>query len=103
MSLLALLAVRGGYVLSDGHIVGKLIPQLRPRKRSKKTLAVLIGILVFAAGIGALSALTYAGPAYSVVQGNKHMTMDHIYNGTFSPVTKRIDWVKEGGSAQKYL
>jgi dipeptidyl aminopeptidase len=28
------------------------------------------------------------------------MTMDHIFNGTFSPVTKRIDWVKEGESAQ---
>jgi uncharacterized membrane protein SpoIIM required for sporulation len=73
-----------------------LIVQLRPRKRSKKTLAVLVGILVFAAVIGALSAFTYAGPSYSVVQGNKHMTMDHIFNGTFSPVTKRIDWVKEG-------
>jgi dipeptidyl aminopeptidase len=24
------------------------------------------------------------------------MTMDHIFNGTFSPITKRIDWVKEG-------
>jgi len=76
--------------------VGGADPQLRPRKRSKKTLAVLVGILVFAAGIGALSALTYAGPSYSVVQGNKHMTMDHIFNGTFAPVTKRIDWVKEG-------
>lgn len=70
--------------------------QLRPRKRSKKTLAILIGILVFAAGIGALSAFAYAGPAYSAVKGNRHMTMDHIFNGTFSPNAKRIDWVKEG-------
>ena len=76
--------------------MGGANPQLRPRKRSKKTLAVLVGILVFAAGIGALSALTYAGPSYSVVQGNKHIAMDHIFNGTFAPVTKRIDWVKEG-------
>lgn len=70
--------------------------QLRPRKRSKKILAVLIGIVGLASVIGALSAWSYSAPSYSVTGGNKHITMDHVFNGTFAARSKRIDWVKEG-------
>lgn len=33
---------------------------------------------------------------YTVKSGNKHITMDHIFNGTFSPKWVSHSWVKEG-------
>ncbi|RSH95247.1 hypothetical protein EHS25_000333 [Saitozyma podzolica] len=69
--------------------------RLRPRKKSRKVLAVLIGIVAFAAIIGALAATAYSAPSYSAKSGNRPITMDHIFNGTFGVESKSLEWVKE--------
>ncbi|KAL1407636.1 Dipeptidyl peptidase 4 [Vanrija albida] len=69
--------------------------RLRPRKKSRKILAVLIFIVIGAAAIGILAASGYSTPSYMVKNGNRHITMDHVFNGTFSPHFKHLAWVKE--------
>ncbi|WVQ93213.1 hypothetical protein IAU59_000277 [Kwoniella sp. CBS 9459] len=69
--------------------------RLRPRQKSRKILAVLIVIVCFAAVIGGLAATGYSAPTYLVKSGNRRITMDHIFNGTFNAFTKQLDWVKE--------
>lgn len=55
-----------------------------------------MGVIVLALTIGALAGSYYTAPAYAVVKGSKHITMDHIFNGTFAPQTKTLAWLKEG-------
>lgn len=57
---------------------------------------MLIGIVAFAAIIGALAATAYSAPSYSAKSGNRPITMDHIFNGTFRVESKSLEWVKEG-------
>ena len=59
--------------------------------------ATLFGILGLAALIGILAGIEYTGPVV-VRSGNKHITMDHIFNGTFRVDSLAINWVKEGKS-----
>ena len=92
-----------GHAEEDGEGYEIEPRRLRPRKKSRRVLAVLIGIVGFAAVIGTLSALGWSAPAYNVRAGNKHMTMDHVFNGTFAVRTKQIDWVKEGKSGHEWL
>lgn len=79
---------------ADGQGYSMEPSRLRPRKKSKKILAVLIAIVAFAGVIGALSAWTYSAPSYSAKSGNRHITMDHIFNGTFGYRSRSIEWVK---------
>ncbi|WVF65548.1 hypothetical protein IAT40_000276 [Kwoniella sp. CBS 6097] len=69
--------------------------RLRPRQKSRKILAVLVVIVCFAAVIGGLAATGYSAPTYLVKSGNRRITMDHVFNGTFNAYTKQLDWVKE--------
>ncbi|OCF39775.1 dipeptidyl aminopeptidase [Kwoniella heveanensis CBS 569] len=69
--------------------------RLRPRQKSRKILAVLIVIVCFAALIGGLAATGYSAPTYLLKSGNRRITMDHVFNGTFNAYTKQLDWVKE--------
>ncbi|WVQ85041.1 hypothetical protein IAT38_007205 [Cryptococcus sp. DSM 104549] len=69
--------------------------RLRPRQKSRKILAVLITIVLFAAAIGGLAASGYSAPSFSVKGGTKHITMNHVFNGTFNAWVKQLDWVKE--------
>ena len=71
---------------------------MRPRKRSKRVLAALIGVLVLAGLIGAFAGTVYSVPNHLVKSGTKHISMDHIFNGTFAVTTKTLNWVKEGQS-----
>ncbi|ORY33110.1 putative dipeptidyl-peptidase [Naematelia encephala] len=80
--------------MEEGEEDGEGYP-LRPRKKSRKILATLIGIVVFATVIGALAATQYSAPSYYAKSGSKHITLEHILNGTFGVRTKQLDWVKE--------
>lgn len=57
---------------------------------------MLIAIIGVAATIGVLAGWGYSAPNYAGKGGNKHITMDHIFNGTFRVDSISIDWVKEG-------
>jgi dipeptidyl aminopeptidase len=35
-----------------------------------------------------------------VKNGNRHITMDHVFNGTFSAHFKNLAWVKEAADAR---
>lgn len=49
-----------------------------------------------------LAAMSYTGTAYHV-PGAKHITMDHVFNGTFNAQKQSLNWVPEGLSNQRYL
>ncbi|KAE8542158.1 hypothetical protein D1P53_001641 [Cryptococcus gattii VGV] len=71
------------------------VPRTRPRTKSRKILAVLVAIITFAGIIGVLAASGYSVPSFSSKGGTKHITMDHVFNGTFNAYSKQIDWVKQ--------
>ena len=56
------------------------------------SLATLVGAAVL---IGIYAAFSYTGTPYRV-QGVKHITMDHVFNGTFAAQSKSVLWVPEG-------
>jgi dipeptidyl aminopeptidase len=56
---------------------------------------VLVLIVVGAAAIGFLAATWYSAPVSVVKAGNKHITMDHVFNGTFSANWVQRNWVYE--------
>jgi dipeptidyl aminopeptidase len=59
-------------------------------------LYVLLSLISFAALIGIIAAYTYRGSSTYHSPGVKKITMDHVFNGTFSPITKGLRWVPEG-------
>ncbi|KIY32640.1 dipeptidyl aminopeptidase [Cryptococcus gattii E566] len=67
----------------------------RPRNKSRKILALLVAIIAFAGIVGVLAASGYSVPAFSNKGGTKHITMDHVFNGTFNPYSRQIDWVTQ--------
>ncbi|BEJ15855.1 hypothetical protein CspHIS471_0504600 [Cutaneotrichosporon sp. HIS471] len=69
--------------------------RLRPRKKSRSILAILVIIVVGSAVIGFLAATWYSAPVTVKKAGNKHITMDHVFNGTFSPNRVQRNWVGE--------
>jgi dipeptidyl aminopeptidase len=46
--------------------------------------------------VGAFAGTVYSVPTHLVKSGKQHITMDHIFNGTFGVTTKTLNWVKEG-------
>jgi dipeptidyl aminopeptidase len=56
-------------------------------------------MVAFAAVVGITAGLTYKGSLYRT-HGMRHITMDHIFNGTFTPNDQDIGWVPEGVSVQ---
>ncbi|KAG2012084.1 dipeptidyl-peptidase and tripeptidyl-peptidase, variant 5 [Coprinopsis cinerea AmutBmut pab1-1] len=55
----------------------------------------LVGLVGLAVGIGFIAAVTYTDAP--LVQGLRKLTMDHIFNGTFSARTTQLNWVPEAG------
>lgn len=55
-------------------------------------------------GIGLFAAKSYTHAGYYHQPGTKHITMDHLFNGTFSAQTRSLHWVPEGNvnSADQY-
>lgn len=81
---------------ADADVVSRYCWQLRPRKKSRTILAILIAIVTVAGAIGFLAATGYSAPSYYAKSGTKHMTMDHVFNGTFGVRSRDLNWVKEG-------
>lgn len=80
--------------------LGADAPTLKPpskRRRPRALVLALVGILLLAASLGSLGASTFSAPGFTKQGGQRHMTLDHVFNGTFSARSQRIDWVKEAG------
>lgn len=45
--------------------------------------------------IGVFAALSYKGTPYQI-HGSEHITLDHIFNGTFNAHSGFVRWVPEG-------
>lgn len=77
--------------------VGVLTPCQRPS--SLRCLVIALVTLVILSGIiGILAAHTYSGKSYHVSTGIRRITMDHVFNGTFSADRASLHWVPEGES-----
>ncbi|KAF9558339.1 dipeptidyl aminopeptidase [Agrocybe pediades] len=64
---------------------------------SVRVLAItLIGLVAVAALIGVFAGFAYSGTSYRTL-GQKKVTMDHIFNGTFWPRRPDLNWVAEAG------
>ncbi|KZT68663.1 dipeptidyl aminopeptidase [Daedalea quercina L-15889] len=84
---------RGASDLEDGGIV------LGSRKHSSSTRCLVIALtslLAVAVVIGIFAARSYTGVPYRI-RGTQHLTMDHMFNGTFYPSRENILWVPEAG------
>ncbi len=70
---------------------------MKKRPASLKAFVVaLVSLVSIAVVIGIFAARSYAGTAFRI-QGVQHLTMDHIFNGTFSATRQDIHWVPEAG------
>ena len=58
-------------------------------------LIALAALLTFSGAIGLFAALSYK-ETRRAVPGNKRITMDHIFNGTFHVARTGLSWVPEG-------
>lgn len=86
----------GSYDQEDGIGYPVESSRIRPRKSSsRRILAALVLIVGGAAAIGILAAIGYQTPTTDK-RGYKHITLDHISNGTFAPKSQRLSWVEEG-------
>ena len=52
-------------------------------------------LVAIAALIGIFAALSYKGTPFQV-HGSQKITMEHIFNGTFSAQTGDVRWIAEG-------
>ncbi|OBZ74023.1 putative dipeptidyl-aminopeptidase B [Grifola frondosa] len=87
-------AERGGGTLDED---GELIVGKRARPSSIRALVISIVVLIsIATVIGIVAARSYTGTAYRI-QGMQHITMDHVFNGTFAAAKQNILWVPEAG------
>ncbi|KAI0047150.1 dipeptidyl aminopeptidase [Auriscalpium vulgare] len=69
----------------------------RRRWSSVRWLVICLTALVSIAGlIGIFAAFSYTETKH-VVRGNAHITMDHVFNGTFSHERQSLSWVPEAG------
>ncbi|KAI0339697.1 dipeptidyl aminopeptidase [Trametopsis cervina] len=56
----------------------------------------LVALVTMATVIGIFAAISYRGNSFQV-HGTQRLTMDHIFNGTFSPDSNDVRWVPEAG------
>ncbi|KAF8493019.1 dipeptidyl aminopeptidase [Russula emetica] len=86
-------AEHGNLLESEGelHVGGrKEFPSVRG------LLLALAAILTFSGAIGLFAALSYK-ETKRAAPGNKRITMDHIFNGTFHVARTGLSWVPEAG------
>lgn len=97
-------AMEEGHVLddrSDSEYQGHAYPSPSKRSRTRQPKMFIFGlccILLGSAAIGILAGSAFQSSSTTYIRkgGAKHLTMDHIFNGTFSPHLENIAWVKEG-------
>ncbi|KAK7685763.1 hypothetical protein QCA50_011109 [Cerrena zonata] len=76
---------------------GLVVGGTKKRPSSLRCLVISLGSLVATAAIiGMFAAFSYTGTSYRV-RGTKHITMDHIFNGTFRAQSQTVRWVPEAG------
>ncbi|KAJ9106205.1 hypothetical protein QFC21_001349 [Naganishia friedmannii] len=82
----------------QGYSYPRQSKRSRPRQ-PKVFIFILSCILLVATAIGILAGHGFNAPltTYSRKGGTRHLTMDHIFNGTFAPSMENIAWVKEAG------
>ncbi|KAJ3001489.1 hypothetical protein NUW54_g6389 [Trametes sanguinea] len=70
---------------------------MKKRPASVRYLVIsLVALVSVAVIIGIFAARSYTGTAFRI-QGVQHITMDHIFNGTFSARSQSVNWVPEAG------
>jgi dipeptidyl aminopeptidase B len=62
----------------------------------------LVGLLFFAGVIGIFAGLSYREKEH-IVRGHEKLTMENIFNGTFSVERSEVNWVPEGMSPYRLL
>lgn len=90
-----------GHAGHEEELEGYSYPPTSKRARTRQPklfMFILFCILLAAAAVGILAGHGFkpASTTYSRKGGSKHLTMDHIFNGTFQPHLENIAWVKEG-------
>ncbi|KAI0685597.1 dipeptidyl aminopeptidase [Cytidiella melzeri] len=86
----------------DGDLLeqdGELIVGSKNHRRPSSLRCLILSLaalVTMAAVIGIFAALSYRGTSYQV-HGSQHLTMDHIFNGTFVPKANSVRWVPEAG------
>ncbi|KAA1470272.1 dipeptidyl aminopeptidase [Dentipellis sp. KUC8613] len=89
-------AERGRTVEEEAEDAGLIVGGRRGWS-SVRWLVICLGVLVaLAAVIGLFAGLSYR-EAKQVVHGDEHITMDHIFNGTFAVDRTSVNWVPEAG------
>ncbi|KAJ3851874.1 dipeptidyl aminopeptidase [Lentinula lateritia] len=85
-------------IAEAGNFNAPYTPSLRQKRASNIRFLVttLIVLVVLCGIIGIIAAQTYVGTVYRL-PGNRKITMDHIFNGTFAAERSFISWVPEAG------
>ncbi|KAH8104292.1 dipeptidyl aminopeptidase [Phellopilus nigrolimitatus] len=83
-----------GVAESGGLGFGKHKRRLSPLRY---LLIALTSLLLMAVVIGIFAAHTYTGTSSTRPRGSKQLTMDHVFNGTFSAQHSSLRWVPEAG------
>ncbi|KAI0630468.1 dipeptidyl aminopeptidase [Trametes polyzona] len=85
----------GRQIEEEGNL---MVGSRKKRPASVKFLVISLGTLVsLAIIIGIFAARSYTGTAFRIQQGVQHITMDHVFNSTFSAVSRGVNWVPEAG------
>ncbi|TCD69053.1 hypothetical protein EIP91_008951 [Steccherinum ochraceum] len=87
---------RAGGIASDVEESGLRLGGQKRNSSLRCLIFCLVGLTSTAAIIGLFAALSFTGTAFRIV-GTKHITIDHVFNGTFSSHSKSIRWVPEAG------
>ncbi|KAL0569963.1 Dipeptidyl peptidase 4 [Marasmius crinis-equi] len=82
--------------MSPGLAESGLAEKKKKRSSLRFLITTILILLGFSALIGLIAARTYVGTGYRL-PGTKKVTMDHIFNGTFSPQRNSVEWVPEAG------
>ncbi|KAF9038656.1 dipeptidyl peptidase IV N-terminal region-domain-containing protein [Panaeolus papilionaceus] len=57
---------------------------------------VLIGLVCISGIIGIIAGFSYSGTSFHIA-GKKHITIDHVFNGTFAAHSVGLNWIPEAG------
>jgi hypothetical protein len=93
----------GRYVIPSAHRAARVVMihdcrnvyPLQEFPSVRGLLLALAAVLTFSGAIGLFAALSYK-ETKRVAPGNKRITMDHIFNGTFNVARTGLSWVPEG-------
>lgn len=68
---------------------------VQQRSSSLRCLVLCLVVLVSTAAIiGLFAAFSYTGTSYQI-RGTKHISIDHVFNGTFSAYRKGVRWIAQ--------